>query len=185
MSKKYNYYHVDAGHFPVQIKLCFDNVEFQKILEDHDIKIKATALDAGIGETHYLSDGKEGIVILAFDLDECDFGEAYLAGTIAHEATHCVCRIFEHIGEEPEEIGEESRAYLTEHIVRQLTQAVINEKEKRARERDRKLPNKKGKGKRGAVSEVDIDSDGSAGQDRIPESKDSLRGTENGERTGF
>lgn len=182
MSKKYNYYHVDAGHFPVQIKLCFDNAEFQKILDDHDVKIKATALDEGIGETHYLTDGKEGIIILAFDLDECDVGEAYLAGTIAHEATHCVCRIFEHIGEAPEDIGEESRAYLTEHIVKQLTQAIIIEKEKRARERDRKVPTKKGKGKQGSVSEVDINDNGSARPDSVSESTSSSSGTEDRKR---
>lgn len=165
MSKKFNYYHVDAGHFKVQIKLCFDQLEFQRILLDHDIKAKASALDAGIAETHYLSDGREGIIILVFDLDECDENPAYLAGVIAHEATHCVCRIFEHIGEEVEDIGEESRAYLTEHIVTQLTQAVITEKEKNARKTNRAAPKQKGKGAGRPKLQVDQHGERGSGPD--------------------
>ena len=76
MSKKWPYYHVDCGHFPVQIKLCFSNLDFQRILLDHDITLKATALDEGVAETHYLSDGKVGIVVLVFDLEALDFKPA-------------------------------------------------------------------------------------------------------------
>jgi hypothetical protein len=177
--QKYNYYHVDAGHFPVQIKLCFDNKDFQKILQDHDIRVRANALEIGIAETHTISDGRQAIVILVFDLDECDQGEAYLAGTVAHEATHCVSRVFEHIGEEPDEVGEESRAYLTEHIVRQITQAVINEKAKRARKTNRAVPSKKGQADEGLVLQVDIDSDGGTGQDSHTEPKATHGGAEN------
>ena len=122
--KKFDYYHVDCGHFPAQIKLCFSNEVFQKVLKDHDITAKATALDEGIAETHYLSDGKMAVIVLVFDLAECDGGDAVLAGVVAHEATHCVCRVFDHIGEEPDEIGEESRAYLTEHIVKQIWKGI-------------------------------------------------------------
>ena len=179
MSKKFNYYHVDAGHFKVQIKLCFDQAEFQKILQDHDIKAKTTALDAGIAETHYLSDGREGIIILIFDLAECDENPAYLAGVIAHEATHCVCRIFEHIGEEVEDIGEESRAYLTEHIVMQLTQAVITEKEKHARKTDRNPPKQKGEGGGGTELQVDQHGDGGARPDSDTQGPAVASGAEN------
>ena len=176
---KFNYYHVDCGHFPAQIKLCFDNNEFQKILADHNINAKATALDTGVAETHYMTDGREGIIIMVFDLDECDEGPAYLAGVIAHEATHCVCRVFEHIGEEPEDIGEESRAYLTEHIVKQITQAVIVEREKHARERDRAVSKQKGKGKQRKELQVDQHSDGSTGSDSTGPWDNFFRGTEN------
>ena len=189
---KFNYYHVDCGHFPAQIKLCFDNNEFQKILADHNINAKATALDTGVAETHYMTDGREGIIIMVFDLDECDEGPAYLAGVIAHEATHCVCRVFEHIGEEPEDIGEESRAYLTEHIVKQITQAVIVEREKHARERDRAVSKQKGKRAKRADVQVDKHSDGSTGQDSNTQQQDSSSGAENGNgsvigeaKTGF
>ncbi len=149
MPKNYGYYHVDCGHFPAQIKLCFSNEMFQRILLDHGITQKASALDEGIAETHYLTDGKEGIIVLAFDLKECvDEDPAYLAGVIAHEATHCVCRVFEHIGEPAEEIGEESRAYLTEHIVKQITTGIRMEMDKNARKADRKLSKQKSKRRR-------------------------------------
>lgn len=176
MTKPADYWHLDAGFFPAQVKLCFNNDTFQKILKDHGVEIRATALDYGVGETHYMSDGKDAIIILVFDLDECDIGPAYLAGAVAHEATHCVNRIFDHIGEDPEDIGEETRAYLTEHIVRQITQAIILEKEKRARERDRTAASKKGKAGRRTVSKVDQHDNRGAGQDRPTKQKPAVRG---------
>lgn len=170
MTKKFDYYHVDCGHFPAQIKLCFSNDVFQKVLKDHDINAKATALDEGIAETHYLSDGKMAVIVLVFDLAECDGGDAVLAGVVAHEATHCVCRVFDHIGEEPDEIGEESRAYLTEHIVKQIWKGIELEKEKIERERDRKQT--KSSRKKGGGSELQVDIDNSRGSRQA----DSLQG---------
>ena len=155
MTKEIGYWHIDAGFFPAMVNLCFDDKTFQQILKDHDVDIRATALDYGVGETHYMSDGKDAIIVLVFDLEECDIGPAYLAGAVAHEATHCVNRIFDHIGENPDEIGEETRAYLTEHIVRQIIQAIILEKEKRERERDRAATGKKGKAAGRNVPKVD------------------------------
>lgn len=173
MTKKWDYFHVDCGHFPVQIKLCFSNDDFQKVLRDHDIIMKATALDEGIAECHYLTDGKQGIIVMVFDLDECeDEDPAVLTGVIAHEATHCVCRVFEHIGEAPEDIGEESRAYLTEHIVRQIAKAIEIQKERNARKTSRTVPKQKGKGTRRAEPEVDQHNNRRAGQDRVPEPDD-------------
>lgn len=163
--KKFDYYHVDCGHFPAQIKLCFSNEVFQKVLKDHDINVKTTALDEGVAETHYISDGKLAVIVLVFDLEECDDSPAILAGVVAHEATHCVCRVFDHIGEDPEDIGEESRAYLTEHIVKQIWTAIEVQKEKNARKRNRKVPKQKDKGSKWVELQMDIDSDGSAGQD--------------------
>jgi hypothetical protein len=187
MSKKWPYYHVDCGHFPVSIKLCFSNSDFQRILEDHDIKAKATALDEGVAETHYLSDGKVGIVVMVFDLDECEDDEpANLVGIVAHEATHCVCRVFEHIGEEVEEIGEESRAYLTEHVVKQIWKGIEMEKDKRAREADRAVSKQKSKRAKRSDVQVDIDSNGSSGQDSGTQQSNPSSGTQNadGSRIG-
>jgi hypothetical protein len=183
MGKKWDYFHVDCGHFPVQIKLCFSNQDFQKVLKDHDITMKATALDEGIAETHYLSDGKEGIIIMVFDLEECDDEEpAILTGLIAHEATHCVCRVFEHIGEDPEDIGEESRAYLTEHIVRQIAKAIEQQKEKDARKTSRKSAKQKGEAAGGTEPEVDKLGDGGAGSDSVPKRKDLPGGAQDKDR---
>lgn len=183
MPKQWGYYHVDCGHFPSQIKLCFSNETFQRVLKDHGISEKATALDEGIAETHYLTDGREAIIILAFDLKECvDEDPAYLAGVIAHEATHCVCRVFEHIGEPPDEIGEESRAYLTEHIVKQITTGIRMEMEKRARKASGGPPNKKGKGGGRAEPKVDLNGDGSAGQDSVSQPQNTSGGAQNKKR---
>jgi len=180
MPKNWGYYHVDCGHFPAQIKLCFSNEMFQKILLDHGIAMKASALDEGIAETHYLTDGKEGVIVLAFDLKECvDEDPAYLAGVIAHEATHCVCRVFEHIGEPPEEIGEESRAYLTEHIVKQITTGIRMEMDKNARETDRRVSKQKGKGTGRAEPKVDQHDNGGPRSDCVSEKTDPPSGAKN------
>lgn len=170
MPKQWGYYHVDCGHFPSQIKLCFSNETFQRVLKDHGITEKATALDEGIAETHYLTDGKQAVIIMAFDLAECvEEDPAFLAGVIAHEATHCVCRIFEHIGEAPDEIGEESRAYLTEHIVKQITTGINMEIQKNARKEHRAASKQKGKGTRGPEPKVDQHDNGGPGSDCVSE----------------
>lgn len=180
MPKKYNYFSIDSGFFKVRILLCFSNKEFQKILKDHDIEMKADALEIGIGETHYIADKRDGIIVVVFDLEACDHGPALLAGVIAHEATHCVCRIFEHVGEDIDDIGEETRAYLTEHIVTQLTQGIIIEKEKNARKANRAVSKPKGEAGGGTELQVDFNSDGSAGQDSAAEQKGALRGAQDG-----
>lgn len=180
MPKEWGYYHVDCGHFPAQIKLCFSNEMFQRVLKDHGITHKTSALDEGIAETHYLTDGKEGVIVLAFDLKECvDEDPSYLAGVIAHEATHCVCRVFEHIGEPVEEIGEESRAYLTEHIVKQITAGIRMEMDKNARKENRKLLKQKGKGDGRAEPKVDQHNNGGPGQDSDTKPSDPPGGAKN------
>ena len=170
MPKNWGYYHVDCGHFPSQIKLCFSNETFQRVLRDHGITEKATALDEGIAETHYLTDGKHAVIIMAFDLAECvEEDPAFLAGVIAHEATHCVCRIFEHIGEAPDEIGEESRAYLTEHIVKQITTGINMEIQKNVRKADRAASKQKSEGAGRAKPKVDQHDNGSPRSDSVSE----------------
>ena len=170
MPKNWGYYHVDCGHFPSQIKLCFSNEMFQQVLRDHGITEKATALDEGIAETHYLTDGKHAVIIMAFDLAECvEEDPAFLAGVIAHEATHCVCRIFEHIGEAPDEIGEESRAYLTEHIVKQITTGINMEIQKNVRKADRAASKQKSEGAGRAKPKVDQHDNGSPRSDSVSE----------------
>jgi hypothetical protein len=179
MPKKYNYYNVNTSHFKVQTELCFGKEEFKSILADYGVFDKIEALECSLAETHYLSQGAASLIILVFDLEECDRNPATLAGLVAHEATHCVCRIFEHIGEDVEDIGEESRAYLTEHIVAQITQAIIQEKEKRARKTDRKLPKQKGQGAGGIELQVDQLSVGSPRPDSHIQGPAVVSGVEN------
>jgi hypothetical protein len=181
MNKKLNYYHVDCGHFPALIKLCFDKLSFQKILDDHEIPYEASPLSDGIAETHYIGNGRNVVIILVFNLVECiDEDPSVLAGIIAHEATHCVCRVFEHIGEQPEEIGEESRAYLTEHIVRQITTGVRMHVSKHARKTNRRILKKASGESGGPEPEVDQHDNGGAGPDSASAKSDPLCGTEDG-----
>lgn len=184
MPKKYNYYLIETGHFKVPVSLCFDRQEFKNILADYglyNVFTKTEVLEGGIAETHYFVDGNVGIIILVFDLNECDKDPAMLAGVVAHEATHCACRVFEHIGEKVEDIGEESRAYLTEHIVVQITQAIINEKEKYAREANRKLLKQKSKKPKGVELQVDQLGDGGARPNSFIQGPAVVCGVENGE----
>jgi len=169
---------IDCGFFPSTIKLCFSDKDFQKILKDYGVPVKATALDIGVAETHMISDGRQAIIILAFDLEECAVDPSYLAGTIAHEATHCAQRVFDHIGEDPEQIGEETRAYLTEHIVRQITKAAYMELIKHARKTGRDLFDKAGEVKKGNESEVSVNDNGSTGQDSNSEQQTLFRRVE-------
>jgi len=68
--KSYNYYKLNVGFFPDVVKLCFDDKVFQQILKDHNITLKASALDTGCAETHQIGDGKQGIIILVFNIAE-------------------------------------------------------------------------------------------------------------------
>jgi len=181
---KYNYYHVDCGHFPAQIKLCFSDIDFQSILRDHDIKLKATALDEGVAETHYLTDGKMGIIVMVFDLAECgENNPAFLAGVVAHEASHCVTRVFDHIGEDKNDIGDESRSYLLEHIVKQIHAGIEQHKAKQekrdARKGNRKLPKQTNQGDGRTELQVDQYNTGSPRPDSYIQGPAVVSGTEN------
>lgn len=165
---KYRYYHIDVGVFTTQVKLCFDQVGLNNILDDHAIDLRVSAFDEGIAETHYISDGREGIVVMLIDLDECNEDIHYLQGVITHEAYHTTCRVFEHIGQKVDTVGEEIIAYTIEHIVKQVSKAASIELEKRnAREERRGVPKQTRKGKRGSELQVDQQRDGSAGSDNL------------------
>lgn len=162
------YFHVDVGFFPVPVKMCFTSQAFYKVLKDHGITAQPdmAPLELGIAETHSFSTPKEAIVVVVFNLLECVDNAALLASVVAHEATHVVARVLEHIGEDVEDFGEESRAYLTEWLVRQMFTACLVEVAKIAkRKENRTKTGKKSQGDGGPVPEVGkpVD-DGGAGQ---------------------
>jgi hypothetical protein len=177
--KKYDYYKLNVGFYPDVMKMCFDDKVFQQILKDHNITLKANALDTGCAETHQIGDGKSGIIILAFNLAEIGETTAEVFDTIAHEVSHAIDHLAEFIGEEDGIIGE-TRAYLTGSLVKQVFKIYEHEKENHARKASRKVPSQKGKGKRGADVQVDLQRDGRAGQDSIPKREVLPSGTENG-----
>lgn len=180
--KKYDYYKLDVGFYPDVMKLCFDEKVFQQILKDHSITLKATALDTGCAETHQIGDGKEGIIILVFNINEVGDTLPEIADTISHEVSHAIDHLAEFIGEE-DGIGGETRAYLTGSLVKQIHKIYQHEKEKHVRKTSRKVPSKKGSGERGAHVQVDQHSVGSAGSHSVSEQSVSLSGTQDANRS--
>ena len=189
--KNYNYYKLNVGFFPDVVKLCFDDKVFQQILKDHDVTLKANALDCGIAETHLIGDGKDAIIILVFDMSLVNDNLGELVDTIAHEVSHAVDHLAEHIGED-DNFVHETRAYLSGHLAGQIFKICMHEKEKYARKASRKIPKQKSEGKQRPELQVDKLSDGSAGSDSISKQPSTPSGTQdnNGNvesetRTGF
>ena len=176
--KNYNYYKLDVGFFPDVIKLCFDDKVFQQILKDHDVTLKASALDCGIAETHLIGDGKDAIIILVFDMSLVNDNLGELVDTITHEVSHAVDHLAEHIGEEDNFVNE-TRAYLSGHLAGQIFKICMHEKEKYARKASRKIS--KQASQRVGRSELQVDQlgNGGAGQDSIPKQPSAPSGTEN------
>ena len=189
--KNYNYYKLDVGFYPDVVKLCFDDKVFQQILKDHDVTLKASALDYGIAETHLIGDGKDAIIILVFDMSLVNDDISELVDTIAHEICHAVDHLAEHIGEDDGFIGE-TRAYLTGHLAKQIFKICMHEKEKYARKANRSKTKQASKTKRGIVPEIYINRDGGTGSHSPAELEAIIRGAENSDgeteqetRTGF
>ena len=177
--KKYDYYKLDVGFYPDVMKLCFDDKVFQQILIDHKITLKASALDTGCAETHLIGDGKDAIIILVFDMslvDEDDLSD--LVNTIAHEVSHAVDELAEHIGED-DNFVHETRAYLTGHLAGQIFKICMHEKEKHARKTSRKISKQKSEGSRGPELQVDQLDQRSAGSNSFFEQQSTPSGVKN------
>jgi hypothetical protein len=176
--KNYNYYKLNVGFFPDVVKLCFDDKVFQQILKDHDVTLKASALDSGIAETHLIGDGKDAIIILVFDMSLVNDNLGELVDTICHEVSHAVDHLAEHIGEEDNFVNE-TRAYLSGHLAGQIFKICIHEKEKHARKASRKVSKQKSQRVGRPELQVDQLSVGSAGPIGTAEQPSTLRGVEN------
>jgi hypothetical protein len=178
--KKYDYYKLDVGFYPDVMKLCFDNKVFQEILKDHDIKLKTSALDIGMAETHQIGDGKEGIIILVFDLSDMGDDMGLIVDTIAHEVSHAVDHLAEFIGEENNFVGE-TRAYLTGSLMKQIFKITMSEKDKNVRKANRKVLSKKSS--RVGRDNVQVDQHGLGGarSHSLAELESIVRRAENGD----
>ena len=114
------YHVVKVPIFPANIHVCFDEPSFKQVLKDKNVPQKIDYLENGaMAEVHSIptADGKTLIsIILDFkhiiDLDL----------TLVHESVHLVYRIFEYMGEETP--GEETRAYLTEYVYKELKRII-------------------------------------------------------------
>jgi len=178
--KKYDYYKLDVGFYPDVMKLCFDNKVFQEILKDHDIKLKTSALDIGMAETHQIGDGKEGIIILVFDLTDMGDDMALIVDTIAHEVSHAVDHLAEFIGEENNFVGE-TRAYLTGSLMKQIFKITMSEKDKNARKANRKVLSKKSSRVGRDNVQVDQHGLGGTGSHSVAELESIIRRAEDGD----
>jgi hypothetical protein len=155
------------------MKVCFSNTVFQQILKDHKVTMKAEALDIGVAETHLIGDGQDALVILVFNLEALTDGIDEVVGAIAHEVSHAIDHLAEYIGED-DGIKGETRAYLSESLVRQLFKITMAEKNNNARKADRKISRKKGNTKQGANVQVDIHSGGGAGSASVSQQSGQL-----------
>ena len=180
--KNYNYYKLDVGFFPDVVKLCFDDKVFQQILKDHDVTLKASALDCGIAETHLVGDGKDALIILVFDMSLVNDNLGELVDTITHEVSHAVDHLAEHIGEE-DNFVHETRAYLSGHLAGQIFKICMHEKEKYARKANRKIPKPKSNGSGRTDVQVDQHSNGSTGQNSVSQQSVSISGTQDANRS--
>jgi len=195
--KKRPYYVADTGFFGAKVFICFSDMSFQQALKDSKITTRHNALDLGIAESHYIQ--QEGthnsMLAIAFNYDEMAKTDALeRMGTIYHEVSHTVTHIFEYVGEDDSKIGDEARSYLGEHVFKQVFSAYATEEDRREclRKRNREALIKLGSKIGGSQPEVDINSDGSAGSDSVPEpkrvsrrTKDANREAEQETRTGF
>jgi len=175
--KNYNYYKLNVGFFPDVVKLCFDDKVFQQILKDHDVTLKANALDCGIAVTHLIGDGKDAIIILVFDMALVNDNLGELVDTIAHEVSHAVDHLAEHIGEEDNFVNE-TRAYLSGHLAGQIFKICMHEKEKYARKASRKISKQASKRIGRPELQVDQLSNGGARSNSPVEQPSPLRGAE-------
>jgi hypothetical protein len=143
--------------------------------------MKAEALDIGVAETHLIGDGQDALVILVFNLEALTDGIDEVVGAIAHEVSHAIDHLAEYIGED-DGIKGETRAYLSESLVRQLFKITMAEKNNNARKADRKISRKKGSTKQGTNVQVDIHRGGGTGPDCVSEQSGPLGGAKDGDR---
>jgi hypothetical protein len=177
------YYSISTGFFDHAVRICFSDKAFQQAVKDSGITTKQTSLDVGLAESHYITqDGsKSALLAVVFNLEELK-GESDLfkIGTIVHETVHTVTHMFQHVGEPDDKVGDETRAYFTEYLFKQIFEIFAIEENKRVGKENRKLSKQTGKGTKGSDVQVDIHSDGSARSVSDTQSTDILRGAQSG-----
>jgi len=175
-------YNIDAGFFPTPVEVCFSSKDFFKILKKYGVpeyvNPEIAPLQHGMAETYAFSNQGASFVIVIFGVEYIAHDVSEMAGIVAHETIHVVERIFEHIGED-EGVGEETRAYLMQHLVEQIYQACVMEIHKYAkRKSNRKTSGQVGEGKEGTVPEVgEPEHDGGTGSDSPVQRPDKISGT--------
>lgn len=175
MATKKPYYVIKVPIFPANIHVCFDQPAFNAALRDKNVPQKIEYLENGaMAETHSIptSDGRTfiGLILDLKAIDDLD-------STLVHESVHLVYRIFEYINEETP--GEETRAYLTEHIYKEIKR-IVNGPDIGKRYRD--ILEQKNQTVIGALLQMAVDHHGGTGSDSDTKSKDPVRGAKDTKR---
>ena len=171
MKKLYRVFKVPI--FPANIYICLDEAAFRQLLKDKNVPQKIDYLEGGaMAEVHSTptADGRT-LISLIMDLNAID----NLDATLVHESVHLVYRIFEYMNEETP--GEETRAYLTEYIFKEVKKILD---EPNIRKRYRKILEQKNQAVIGALLQMAEHSDGGAGSDSDSQPKNIIRRTKDG-----
>jgi len=181
--KKLPYYLVDTGFFEHKIKICFSDFAFQEAIKTSKITTRHTALDLGVAESHHIQqEGTQNVLIaIVFDLAEMQkYDSLEKMGIIVHECVHTVTHMFQHVGEDDTKVGDETRAYFTEYIFKQVFAAFATEEDKRERsgKRSGKVSDKTNKAVIGALIQMAEHGNGGAGSDSDPKPKNPPSRTE-------
>lgn len=171
------YYVATTGFYEAKVKVCFSDEAFQAALKASKITTKHSSLDVGVAESHFIQqEGTQNAMLaIVFDLRAMeDYESLERIGVIVHECVHTVTHVFEYIGEDEAKIGDETRAYFTEHLFKQVFAAYATEMEEyeNARERDRAVSEQVRQKIERALLQVDLNDHGRPGSDSIskPES---------------
>ena len=161
------YYEADTGHFNTKKKVCFSEEAYHQALKDSGVTLKPSCLDAGIAESHYIQQEGSLYAMLGIVFNYEEMKKLSLIdrlGIIYHEVSHTVTHVFEYIGEEETKIGDESRAYLGEHIFKQVVSIYETEDKTRAsiRKRNREVSNQTNQAIIGAMLQMAEFGDGGA-----------------------
>lgn len=178
------YYTADTGYFEHKVKICFTEDAFNQAVKDAKITTRHSALDVGVAESHHIQqEGTQNTLIaIVFNMEEmAKMDSLERLGIIVHETVHTVTHVFEHVGEDETKVGDESRAYFTEYLFKQVFAAYATEEDKRerARERNRKSPEQENQAIIGALIQMAEHNNGSARPNHNPKRKGNVRRTKN------
>lgn len=182
--KKLPYYLVDTGFFEHKIKICFSDSAFQEALKTSKITTRHVALDLGVAESHHIQqEGTQNVLIaIVFGLAEMQkYDSLEKIGIIVHECVHTVTHMFQHVGEDDTKVGDETRAYFTEYIFKQVFAAFATEEDKRERsgKGSGKVSDETNQAVIGALIQMAEHGNGGAGSDSNPKPKNPPRRTKN------
>lgn len=178
------FYVATTGFYEAKVKVCFSDEAFQAALKSSKITTKHSSLDVGVAESHFIQqEGTQNAMLaIVFDLKAMeDYDSLERIGVIVHECVHTVTHVFEYIGEDEAKIGDETRAYFTEHLFKQVFAAFATEQEayENARERDRAVSEQIRQKVERALLQVDLNDHGRAGSDSISKPESVSSGTKN------